>query len=708
MTKEVEISISALLWAPEGELADKIRQFFVMQNSPLSEVSHVYVSQAEQALEKTDVFSGSKGRFNVAVLAVEELDDEVESLIRRLSAKQKLAVVVVSGDEKALSVCAECGVHFTLPPNGLDGNILYRFLISAIESCNLMGQAQQQNEQNITEAQGFGDVAHLFAEWAWEVDRDLNILQSSSKKDFLQEVPAGAGFTSFFAPDEMSRIEEDFHHFFKIAQPFEGKEYRGADIHGKRPCWRLSGVPVFNEMDEVVGFRGIGKEVSSEKATSDALYRLSNHDQLTGLNNRFRFLEEVERLAKGCTRTGKQGSLAVINVNRFRHINDAYGLEIGDKLIAHIAQVLKDTMRMNDFLARIGPDEFGILLPDMEEGDAEVRMERILSTLHGRPLIQDGREIYVTCGAGVIYFPSMGTTADELVNKANVALELAKRNGQGGYSVFDEVQLRNYDTSRRLKMVDFITRSLESGEDSLVLHFQPIVALNGTEVMERYEVLVRLVDEVQGLVTPVNFIELAEEYGLVGRIDELVTKRTLKRLSRWQKEGRDVTVSINMSGCTFENDEALQAIEEALKSATFKPGTVIFEITETSRVENIDSIKNVISRFRKLGAHFALDDCGRGYASFSYIRELDLDYIKIDGDFVRDLHRNKEDEAFVRALRDVARRMNIKTIAEMVEQEETVEHLRRLGIDYAQGYLFAMPEAELPQSFSDIQNKVFH
>jgi EAL domain-containing protein (putative c-di-GMP-specific phosphodiesterase class I) len=274
--------------------------------------------------------------------------------------------------------------------------------------------------------------------------------------------------------------------------------------------------------------------------------------------------------------------------------------------------------------------------------------------------------------------------------------------------MYEHLELRQGDANKRMEMLNFVSNCLDDEHERVILYYQPIVSLNSGNNVERYEVLVRLLDQNNDIVSPVKFIEIAEEHGLIAKLDRIVTCRALDMLEKWQAQGKNIALSMNISGKTFADTEVVERITHHLSTKEIKKGSAIFELTETSALKNISTARRVIGKFKEQGALFALDDCGVGYSSLNYIRQLDLDFIKIDGSFIRDLQRNKEDETFVRALRDVAKRMEILTVAEMVEDAETVTFLKRLGIDYAQGYHFAMPAAELPEVFDDIQKKTLN
>ena len=696
--------MSILIVTPKLELCDSVRTLFLSENTPFKGIKHhIAEGYTKGLVEVTDIED-----LSAVLLVVDEVNADLVTFIEAVGTNHRAPIVALSDSEEVITLCKAHGVHFFLPYAEVTAMMLAHTVNAAQEYFQVKYAVKNLEERNHLAEQRFRDVADHFADWLWEVDHNLKITFSSSRRRPIEEAQTGSLFTACFLPDEQRHIEDDFERMFQNPRPFQGVEYWSFDSHGSRVCWQLSGVPVFDMQGEITGYRGMAKDISSEKSSVDQLYYLANNDMLTGFNNRNRFTDELNRIVRQHKRSQRHGALILLNLDRFKHVNDTYGFEVGDQLIVHAAQVLKDSIRSSDFVARLGGDEFAIILSDINDRDAEFRAKKILESIKQRTFLYDDKSINMTGSVGIVHFPVHGRSADELLTKANIAMQEAKGNGQNCFHIFREEQLRKHDSSRRMETVNFVMDCLNEENDKLVLYYQPIVALNNPSKNERYEVLVRLIDEENNIVPPIKFIEIAEEFGLIARLDEIVVTRAIRKLKAWQEQGKDISLSINLSGRTFENEDVMHHIRDCLEESNLKHGSVVFEITETSALKDLEAVRRFITEFKRHGAAFALDDCGVGYASFSYIRELDLDYIKIDGAFVRDLHRNKEDDAFVRALRDIARRMHILTVAEMVEKPETVAYLQRLGIDFAQGYHFAMPAPELPEHFPQADDSEIH
>jgi diguanylate cyclase (GGDEF)-like protein len=452
-------------------------------------------------------------------------------------------------------------------------------------------------------------------------------------------------------------------------------------------------------MGTVVGFRGVARDISSQKANTDQIYYLVNHDALTGVMNRQRVQDELTRTLRAAKRESRSGVLVVLDVDRFSYINQTHGHLLGDKYLIHLAQVLKDNVRTGDVVARLDGDTFAVLLRDVRVEDVSPRLERLQAALAARPLPTEAGALTLNVSGGAACYPRDADNADALLANAVDALTRAKQRGPHKIETYDPAATQEHVAEGHLEWVEMVNECLEAHEQRMVLYYQPIVPLSGPAIatkVEHYEVLLRLIDREGALVAPGKFMATAEEFGLVGKIDRIVTLRAIEMLRFWQSQGRKVHLSVNLSGKTFDNNEFLKVAKEAMQAAQLPPKALVFEITETALLRDLQQVKTFMTELRALGAGFALDDCGVGYSSFNYIRQLELDFIKIDGSFVRNLHLNGDDQAFVKALADVAKQKNISTVAEMVEHEAAMTALQGIGIDFGQGYFFAPPQPELP------------
>ncbi|MFZ2619739.1 MAG: EAL domain-containing protein [Alphaproteobacteria bacterium] len=606
-----------------------------------------------------------------------------------------LPLVVLTDDRGVMSSCRELGYKHFLPYVELNSQMLADMLPLVADYAQLQRQNVQLAMQHHTAEQRFRDVADQFADWLWEVDADLKIVFSSSRKRPAQGAERGGEFTVCFLPEEKNRIEDDFAELSRNPKAFHDMDYWSYDAYGTRMCWAVSGVPVVNAQGKVTGFRGLARDVSREKSSVDQLYHLANRDQATGVFNRSRVFEELSRLCRLAKREDRSGVLLVLDIDHFAYINESHGHEVGDKLLVHLTQTLQDNLRTGDILGRTAGNEFAMVLPDVPKQDVDFRVERLVQAIQARPMQLEKGTVSYNVSMGVVRFPLHGKTADELLTKAIRAVTRAKEKGRNRVEVHQDGQGLDNVKAQNLEWVDFLSKCLTDEKQRMVLHYQPIVPLNDEGHKQFYEVLVRMMDTEGNLVTPAKFIHAAEDFGLVPKIDMLVAMRAIEKLQEWHEQKRLVTLSVNISAKTFDNDQFVEQVALKLQNSGLPVGALVLEITETALLRDLAQVRRFIARMKEAGAAFALDDCGVGYSSFNYIRHLALDYIKIDGSFVRNLHMGDDDDAFVKALHDVAKQKSMMTVAEMVEHVGTANKLQKMGVDYGQGYYFASPAADL-------------
>jgi diguanylate cyclase (GGDEF)-like protein len=635
----------------------------------------------------------------IVLLAMNAVGPEFEKFIENAGILPGTVVITISDQHSVLEASQRSGHPLVLPLASLNPQQLDDALMAALEFQNLKGQRNQLQALYDLAEERFHDMADLFADWLWEVDENLNITFTSTRKRPAAGAAKGSALTGCFLPEEKLRIEDDFAELSRNPRPFHDRDYWSADTYGSRICWSVSGMPVVDAGGTLRGFRGVARDVSNVKAATDQIYYLVNHDTLTGVMNRQRCQDELVRTLRAAKREHRTGALLLLDVDRFSYVNHTYGHLVGDKLLIHLAQILKDNVRTGDIVARLDGDQFAVMLRDVRPEDIDSRIERLQATIANRPLTTESGSLTINVSGGVALYPQDADLADTLLAHALNALERAKVRGPHRFERYDPNQAETSHAAHgQMEWVELVNECLTNHQTRLVLYYQPIVPLAGpavSEMTEHYEVLVRLIDRDGNLIVPGKFIATAEEFGLVSRIDALVTARAIDMLKLWHSQGRKVHLSVNLSGKTFDDPEFLKTMKATLEQAKLPPKALIFEITETALLRDLQLVKTFMTEMRSVGAGFALDDCGVGYSSFNYIRQLELDFIKIDGSFVRNLHLSDDDQAFVKALADVAKQKNISTVAEMVEHEAAMIALKNMGIDFGQGFFFAPPAADL-------------
>jgi len=413
----------------------------------------------------------------------------------------------------------------------------------------------------------------------------------------------------------------------------------------------------------------------------ERLKYLATHDPLTKLLNRAAFVEKVQNSVQAA-RFGGSSALLYVDLDNFKLINDSLGHAAGDSVLAEVATLLQESMRDRDVPGRFGGDEFGVLLEDVCLPEAKAIGQRILSRMEELHFSDSGRAFLVGSSIGLVIID--GTVPAEVVIAcADSACYGAKVRGRNRVEVYD-----GYDGA----MTDFRDQAPRAAEikdairaQSFEILFQPIVDVQTTNPV-LYEVLVRLPSQGK-LLLPSHFLPAAERFHLMPEIDRQVITKALKHLVKDHK----LRLAINLSGQSFGDRALPDFIGASFNAAGVEPDRVTFEITETAVISNLPAARTMMHQLHGAGFRFALDDFGAGFSSFSYLKDLIADYLKIDGNFVHDAERGHSDWIFVELMNEVAHRLKIKSIAEFVEQEATLAKLRAIGVDLAQGYLFGMP-----------------
>lgn len=475
--------------------------------------------------------------------------------------------------------------------------------------------------------------------------------------------------------------------------------------NGEKKIIEFSDSPVMDEDGVFVGVEGIGRDVTEDVALQDRVYYQANHDQLTGLHNRYAFDRMLGQTLEDVKRRKGQGVLCFIDMDKFKLVNDTSGHPAGDELLRQVAELLRRNLRQRDVLARVGGDEFCMIFTDSSVEQVRRYLERLLSEISEFRFVWQDRLFFIGASIGMVEITEDAQSPSELVKAADSACYRAKGLGSNRYFVYeeDEQSLEIKDTER--ESVNQIQHALK--HDQLELFFQPIVPLNARTDGVHYEVLLRLCNDNGEYLSPAIFIPVAERYGLMGKIDAWVFEHTL-RLLEGSPEHLDQLgkCAINLSGLSLNDDQLLQKIIDRLTRSIVPPEKLCFEITETAAVTNLASANRFIDSLRSLGCKFALDDFGAGMCSFTYLKNMQVDFVKIDGSFVRNMCRDKSDFATVKAVHEIASSMGKQTIAEFVADSEIEQALTALGIDYAQGFALGKPsplEGMLKNAAGDAQ-----
>jgi diguanylate cyclase (GGDEF)-like protein/PAS domain S-box-containing protein len=429
------------------------------------------------------------------------------------------------------------------------------------------------------------------------------------------------------------------------------------------------------------------QDISERREMAQRLEYLSDHDFLTGLANRRRFEQELSREAERVARYGAPGAVLVIDLDNFKEVNDAFGHKAGDDLLKGVAGAVKHRIRQTDLLARIGGDEFGVLLPQADADQARTAADGIVKALGRHVAVLGDQSIRVTASVGLAMFDRL--SAAEVLACADVAMYEAKEAGRNRFALYNPSRGRREPVSARQAEAENLRTALR--DDRFVLYGQPILGLRESEVRQ-YEVLLRLKDDEGGEpLTPSTFLYVAERFGLIQAIDGWVACQAIELIAENERAGRPLVLHVNLSSKSIADPTVAAVTESALAGAGIDPSRLVFELTVTAAMANIEEAKAFANRLRARGCRLALDDFGAGFGSFSYLKSLPFDYIKIDGDIIRGLAASPMDQLVVEAIVGIARGMGKKTIAEFVTDAETVHLLEKAGVDYAQGYHVGRP-----------------
>ena len=430
----------------------------------------------------------------------------------------------------------------------------------------------------------------------------------------------------------------------------------------------------------------VARDISERRKTEDQLRRLADYDPLTGLYNRRRFEQEVDAHIAYSARYGSGGSLLLIDVDNFKYINDSFGHRAGDRLLGSIAGLMKTRLRKTDVLARLGGDDFGLLLHEADLARAQAVAEDLRTLIGNNPFVIDRQGVRTTISIGIATFVKEDVTSDELIAQAEHAKYKAKDQGRDRVCAFDP---ESRITPAAIQVwSDRIREAVEKG--MFLLHAQPILDMEADSVSQ-YELLLRMRGEEGQVIAPAAFLDTAERFGLIQRIDRWVVQQAIRLVASHQRAGRDLVLEVNLSGKTMSDEEFPTEIGREIVQAGIEPSNLIFEVTETAAVADIEKARSFAEKLIGMGCRFALDDFGSGFASFYYLKHLPIHVLKIDGEFVKDLPRTPNDRMIVSALVQVAQGMGLKTVAEFVEDEATLQILRELGVDSAQGYHVGRP-----------------
>ena len=448
----------------------------------------------------------------------------------------------------------------------------------------------------------------------------------------------------------------------------------------------LTIAPIQDEHNIVYGTITTFQDISKEKIMAKRIEHQARHDVLTGLLNRREFETKVEQ-ALALYSEGTTHALCVIDLDRFKIVNDTLGHAAGDELLRQISQRIKQTLRQTDLFARIGGDEFALFLSNVNVKDAERIADKIITVVREYQFVWGNKAFRIGASLGVVDAPAQVSNYENLYHAADTACYMAKHEGR------DRIHSVTYDdahVAEKREQTQWVNRINEAlDENRFTLYSQNICPLSDNPLLKPHkEVLIRMLNEDGEIVPPMAFIPPAERYNLMPRLDEWVINNVIQQIKR---DESDTVYAINLSGQSMADKKFSRQVIDEITSSDIEHNRLCFEITETSAIANLENAREFLSSLQQLGCYTALDDFGSGLSSFAYLRTLPIHYLKIDGMFIKQISEDPTSRVMVEAIHSIGRTMNIMTIAEFVENEETRDLLQKMGIDYAQGYYFDAP-----------------
>ncbi|WP_231363523.1 EAL domain-containing protein [Thioalkalivibrio sulfidiphilus] len=496
----------------------------------------------------------------------------------------------------------------------------------------------------------------------------------------------------FFDAETAARLEQNDRLVLERGERFAEEEHNRTRDGRHVNTFLTVKLPLRHADGSIHALCGISTDISEQKKILEEVHQLAFFDPLTGLPNRRLLIDQLRHALANCDRTGHEGALLFIDLDNFKNLNDTLGHDMGDLLLQQIAERLREHVRENDSLARLGGDEFVVMLEGLQpEGGEAVHQvrhvgEKLLGVL-SEPFSLDRVVYRITASIGVAMFSDSDDTVEELLKRADLAMYEAKSAGRNGLRFFNPSM--QAAVSARAALEADLREALQT--EQFFLDLQPQVDAAGTVVGA--EALLRWRHPERGLVSPGEFIPVAEATGMILPLGDWVLRQACDRLAAWSRdpEMAGLVLAINVSVRQFRHPDFVSRVQDVLEDSGADPRRLEMELTESQLVDNVEDMIGIMMRLRARGVRFSLDDFGTGYSSLSYLKRLPLDQLKIDQSFVRDLLVDSNDEAIVRTVVALGESLDLRVIAEGVEREAQRDKLLALGCRYFQGYLYGRP-----------------
>lgn len=457
------------------------------------------------------------------------------------------------------------------------------------------------------------------------------------------------------------------------------------------PMWfLLGGVPVTDDDGKVVGSMGVHTDITDIKLNEELLWFNATHDALTELPNRHLLLDHLQNaISKAANQPERKFALLFLDLNLFKIINDSLGHVEGDNLLILLARRLETCVRQGDVISRFGGDEFTILIDNIRSSDEVIQVVRRIQDCLETPFSLNGNEVFVNTSIGIVLSNQTYQKPEEILRDADIAMYRAKSSGRSHYEIFTPQM--HEQANRRLQMETELRLAMERKE--FEVYYQPIVELS-TRRITGFESLIRWIHPARGIISPADFIPLAEQNGLIIPIGEWILRESCRQLREWQQSdplNSELNISVNLSCKQFEQENLIETVAAIIKETNIDPQNLRLEITESELVSNSTNPFETLNQLRDLGVKISIDDFGTGYSNLSYLHQLPINHLKIDRSFIKQINESQENLEIVRTILTLAQNLNFSVIAEGIETELQSEMLQELNCQIGQGYLFSKP-----------------
>ncbi|MDB5960162.1 MAG: diguanylate cyclase, partial [Massilia sp.] len=551
---------------------------------------------------------------------------------------------------------------------------------------------RQRTEKALQESeQRFRQLVSMSSDWYWEQDARCRFTSITGGFGDKSGIKSGRllGKTHWeTAHDGLdSDIGRAHRALIDARQRYSGFEYAVQDGDGALRWFSVNGEPLFDDDGRFAGYRGTGTDITERKRSEQAIHHVAQHDVLTGLPNRSVLQDRLGQAVAYSDRTKRPVWVMLIDLDRFKFVNDSMGHKAGDVLLMTVAARLRSALRETDTVARLSGDEFVVLLTEHEDQQLSVDIVRRLMDSVAQPVMLGIKEFFVTCSIGMSVYPLDGAPADSLIEMADIAMYRAKKLGRNNFQFYTPAM--NEEAMERVRIESALRNALERNE--FVLHYQPQVDLQSGQIVGM-EALIRWQHPEMGMVAPSRFIHVAEETGLIVPIGAWVLRTACHQNKAWHDSGVGaLRIAVNLSARQFGAANLVDDLRKVLEETGLNPACLEIELTESLFMSDVGVAVDLLHTMKSLGVKLSIDDFGTGYSSFSYLSRFPIDVLKIDRSFVAAIARDSNDAAIVASIINLAHNLKLSVIAEGVETAAQLEYLQRHGCDQMQGYYFSKP-----------------